>query len=45
MLVLGALKQKIDIEDITFKNTRIDDENFYVFDHKKLREKSIVCIK
>lgn len=38
-------KRQIDIEDITFKNTRIDDENFYVFDHKKLREKSIVCIK
>ena len=31
-------KRQIDIEDITFKNTRIDDESFYVFDHKKTRE-------
>ena len=38
-------KRQIDIEDITFKNTRLDNDNFYVFDHKKLREKSIVCIK
>ncbi len=32
-------KRGIEIEDITFKNTRIDTDNFYVFDHKKSREK------
>ncbi len=35
-------KRGIEIEDITFKNTRIDTDNFYVFDHKKSREKVLV---
>lgn len=28
-------KHKIEVEDITFQNARIDINNFYVFDHKK----------
>lgn len=30
-------KYNIEIENITFKNARVDIENFYVFDHKKER--------
>ena len=30
-------KHKIEVEDITFQNARIDINNFYVFDHKKGR--------